>query len=496
MNRATHSHESSQDNFPNFSGISTSKLLAAKQLILEAMAQAREDHKSIYFEPNGAQDKLIKLIGDKQPHVGIFSAANGIGKTTAIANVMANIIWGPQNSFFDYPIFREWPYPKRIRFITDPKLVEEIGPLHSEIKKWWPRGKYSCSKAGKSYYSQYKANGFLLDIMSYDQDLKQFEGATLGGIFFDEPPVRTIWNASLARLRMGGIACVFMTPLTQAAWFFDEVVPRHLDSIVYGDIEENCKTHGTRGQLEHANIERMVSEMDVDEVEARAHGKAMYLQGLVFKNFEPSVHILNQHVSVPSGAQVWQIVDPHGDKPFACIWGFCDRSGTLFQVDEWPNEDFYKMHGCTLGIQDYKRIFAQKEQGWNVTKRIMDRHFSEVRTVHTRATLREEFARVGINYEISYHGGVGEVHNGVVKVRDFLAYDTTTPITAMNKPKFFISPQCSNTIKSFQRWSIDQKTQEYSDNYKDYMDCIRYWVMANPRHSELAPYEAPRRMYG
>ena len=229
------------------------------------MERRREEQGCRYLEPNGAQTKFIQLLG-RTPHVGIFSAANGIGKTTLIANVMANIIWGPQNRYFDHPIFRDWPYPKRLRFVTDPKLVEEIGPLHSEISKWWPRSQYQAIKGGKSYFSQYKANGFLLDVMSYDQDLKQFEGTTLGGIFFDEPPVKSIWNASLARLRMGGMALVFMTPLTQAAWFFDEVVPRHLEHIVYGDIEENCKTHGIRGQLEHANIERMVSEMDPEEV--------------------------------------------------------------------------------------------------------------------------------------------------------------------------------------------------------------------------------------
>ncbi len=460
------------------------------------MERRRDECRCRYFEPNGAQERAVKLLGEPDPFVNIFSAANGIGKTTLIANVLANIFFGPQNRYFDYPIFKEWPYPKRLRFVTDPKLVEEIGPLHSEIKKWWPRGRYEASKAGKSYYSQYKANGFLLDVMSNDQDLKQFEGTTLGGVLFDEPPVRAIWNASLARLRMGGIAVVFMTPLTGAGWFFDEVVPRHQNKIVYGDIEENCKLHGVRGQLEHTNIERMVSEMDPEEVEARAHGKAMYLQGLIFKSFDPRVHVLDQHFMVPSGAQMWQIVDPHGDKPFACIWGFCDQTGTLFQVDEWPNEDFYRMHGCNLGIDDYKRIFQQKEQGWNVTKRIMDRHFAEVRTVHTRKTLREEFASVGLNYEMSYHGGVEEVDVGIVKTRGFLGYNTSKPIDSINRPHYYVSPKCVNTIKSFQRWAIDPKNGKPKEDFKDYMDTVRYWVMGNPRYSAPAPMQEPRRLFG
>lgn len=478
------------------------KQLSSKQqatLLMAAKAEMerrRESQRCVYFQPNGPQTRLVDLLGQKSPFVGIFSAANGIGKTTLIVNILANIIWGPQNRFFDYPLFREWPFPKRFRFVTDPKLVEEIGPFHSEIKKWWPRHKYQAVKGGKTYFSQYKANGFLLDVMSNDQDLKQFEGTTLGGVLFDEPPVRAIWNASLARLRMGGIALVFMTPLTSAAWFFDEVVPRHQEHIVYGDIEENCKTHGRNGQLEHSNIERMISEMDPEEVEARAHGKAMYLQGLVYKSFDPRIHVLPEHIHPPAGAQVWQIVDPHGDKPFASIWGFCDQSGTLFQIDEWPNEDFYKMHGCELGINDYKRIFAQKEQGWYVTKRIMDRHFAEVRTVHTRKTLREEFAAVGLNYDMSYHGGVEEVDTGIVKVRDFLAYNPNKAIDSLNRPHYYVSPQCVNTIKSFQRWSIDPKTGKPKDDFKDYMDTVRYWAMASPRASTPLPAPEYRKLFG
>lgn len=468
----------------------------AEMAILQEMELRREERGCVYFEPNGAQDKFVKMVGQENPYIGIFSAANGIGKTTAIANVLANIIFGKQNRYFDYPIFREWPYPKRLRFVTDPELLTEDGPLHTEISKWWPRGEYTASKGGKTYYSRYKANGFHLEVMSYEQALKEFEGKTLGAVLFDEPPVRAIYNACIARLRMGGMCLVFMTPLTGAGWFFDEVVPRHMQHVIYGDIEENCKTHGIRGQLEHANIERMIAEMDPEEVEARAHGKAMYLQGLIYKNFDPRVHILDQAISVPYGAQVWQIVDPHGDKPFACIWGFSDASGTLVQVDEWPNEDFYRMHGCDLGTTDYKRIFAQKEQGWNVTRRIMDRHFSEVRTVHTRKTLREEFASIGLNYDISYHGGVEEVQSGIVKVRDFLSYNTQKPIDALNRPRYYVNPTCKNTIKSFQRWSIDSKNGQPKDEFKDFMDCVRYWAMGDPVYSPPAPAPEYKRLFG
>lgn len=456
-----------------------------------------EQFRCRYFEPNGPQTRFVDLLAESKPFIGIFSAANGLGKTTLIANVLANIIFGPQNKYFDSEIFRNWPFPKRFRFITDPKLLEEIGPFHSEIKKWWPRGQYQAIKGGKSYYSQYKANGFLLDVMSYDQDLSQFEGSTLGGVFFDEPPVRQIWNASIARLRMGGMALVFMTPLTQAAWFFDEVVPKHANAIVYGDIEENCKQHGVRGQLDHANIERMVANLDPEEVEARAHGKAMYLQGLIYKTFDHSIHVAKGPIAVPDSAQVFQIVDPAVDKPFASVWGFPDSDGTIYLVDEWPNEDFYRMHGCDLGLADYKKIFTNKELGWNIHKRIIDRHFADVRSLQTKNTLRQDFDNIGLHYEASYNAQADseEVQTGILKVRSYLKYDTTKPIDSLNRPRLVISPVCKNTIRGFQRWSFDTSSGKPKDEFKDFMDCVRYFLMDNPKVSELPPEPEYRRMF-
>lgn len=465
--------------------------------ILLEMERRREQNGGLYFEPNGPQADFVNLLGRPDPFVEIFSAANGLGKTALIANILRNIIFPDKNRYFKHPIFEHWPYPKRLRFVTDPKLVEEIGPFHSEIKKWWPRGRYDAVKGGKSYFSQYKANGFLLDVMSYDQDLKQFEGATLGGVLFDEPPVRAIWNASLARLRMGGVAMVFMTPLTSAAWFFDEVVPRHQESIVYGDIEQNCKQHGVRGQLEHANIERMISEMDPEEVEARAHGKAMYLQGLVYKTFDYNVHVAKKPISVPSTASVYQVVDPAVDKPFASLWAFPDSDGTIYIVDEWPNEDFYRMHRCDLGIQDYRRIFLTKEQGWNIHKRIIDRHFADVRSLQTKNTLRQDFAAIGMHYEASYNAQEEheEIQTGILKVRSYLHYNRDKEIDSINRPRLVVSPTCVNTIKGFQRWAFDTKTGKPQDSFKDFADCVRYLVMADPKVSYSPPISEPRRMF-
>lgn len=482
-----------QDFSQRLSRFSNSELLEMATADLE---RRREQERFAYFEPNGPQAKFVDLMGPGRIMVGILSAANGIGKTTLVANILGNLFFGPQSKYFDYPLFHHWPFPKRARYITDPKLVEEIGPFHTEIEKWWPAGRYTASKQGHTFYSQYKANGWVTDVMTYEQKSKEFEGGTLGLVIFDEPPPRSIWNACVSRLRMGGMILVFMTPLTEAAWFFDEVVPRHQDSVVYAAMEENCKQHGIRGQLEHDRIEAMIREMDADEIEARAYGKAMYLKGLIYKTFEHRVHVLREPIKVPAGAQVHQWVDPATSKPFAGVWAMPDSDGTVYLVDEYPREDFLKAGDNGFDIQDYKRVFTEIESGWKVTRRIMDRHFADVRAAVNKKTLREEFDEIGLSYEASY-AAEEEVETGILKVRDYLNYDTTKPITALNRPRLYINPNCTNTIRSFQRWARDPKKGEPNDDrFKDHMDCVRYGLMSNPRIEQPLPAPVYKKRFG
>jgi len=60
--------------------------------------------------------------------------------------------------------------------------------------------------------------------MTYDQSLTEFESATLGWCYFDEPPPLAIFKATVARMRRGGIIFIGATPLTGSAWMYDNLV--------------------------------------------------------------------------------------------------------------------------------------------------------------------------------------------------------------------------------------------------------------------------------
>ena len=105
------------------------------------------------YVPNVKCEQFIKIIGQNKTFVNLFSAANGVGKTAALVNIIANICFGVQNEWFDYPLFQNFPYVKKGRIISDPTTIKE--QIVPELKKWFPSNRYKIrydtKKEGKSY---------------------------------------------------------------------------------------------------------------------------------------------------------------------------------------------------------------------------------------------------------------------------------------------------------------------------------------------------------
>src|SRR3990167_10906993 len=107
-------------------------------------------------------------------------------------------------------------------------------------------------KGDKHFESIWKTdNGWEWDIMSYEQDAKEYESSTLGWCWFDEPPPEAIFKATVARMRKGGIIFISETPL-YAAWLYDHVIAnpdKELASkgqrvYIEAEVEDACKQHG------------------------------------------------------------------------------------------------------------------------------------------------------------------------------------------------------------------------------------------------------------
>ncbi|HNC58482.1 MAG TPA: terminase family protein [Leptospiraceae bacterium] len=450
--------------------------------ILRELARRKEEEKCRFFVPNGKQEQAIRMF-DKNM-VSIFSGGNGAGKTYLMVNVMANIIWGPQTEWFESDLFKSWRFPKRLRIGTESGNVKETGAVDLAIKEWWPKGRYQGIKGGLPYISQYVTdNGWVIDKMSYEQDTKEWESATLGGIFFDEPPPKDKYMASVARLRKGGVLGIFMTPLTQSAWIMDELIDSHTNQcgLVYADMEDNCKTHGIRGTLEHSHIENMIKNMDPDEIDARVHGKAMHLSSVILgKAFKREFHIAPENKTMPAGAQRFMVVDPARGKPWAIGWGWVDIRGQIVFDKEYPEADWLRCRESALSIKDYADIIRRDEfENGPVAYRIIDRHFANSRNDYGTTLKQDLEEKFGLEFMDSYNCE-NEVDVGIQKMKDYLKFKDDRPMDSVNFPLLQVKSNCRNIIRSLERWSRDPISlkPDALSPYKDHFDVVRYACMA------------------
>mgnify|MGYP001596473600 CR=1 FL=1 len=470
--------------------------------ILNKIVQRRREEKCRFFTPNGKIEQFIRAIGQGKHQIYILSAGNGIGKTGGVMNIVANIVYGPQNDWFRYPLYEKWPYPKRIRVVTESKNVEEIGAIDQEIKTWWPKGRYRGFKDGKNYLCRYEMDGdWIMDKMTYEQEEKEFESSTLGAVVFDEPPPRSIFYACKMRLRMGGIMIIPMTPLGGAGWLFDEIIdnPSEDTFILFGDTEDACKVHGVRGHLEHEHIERIFKDMDPSEIAARKEGRPLQSLNSIFgQSLVREVHIIPDETEPPHGSQFGITVDPADGKPYAFALWWCDPRGHIVIDREYPEDDWLKLLKTKPQLptmQDYSRIFREYTKDKPMEWWLMDRHFGNNRNVLTGKTLIDDWSNLfQIDFSQSYNVE-NEMSVGILKVNEYLKFNKAQPINAMNMPRLYVKERCKNTWRSLEKWArkVDPlrfvAAPDRDSPWKDFCDVVRYTVMRQPEVYVSKPFQ-------
>lgn len=458
----------------------------------------RNEQKIRYFKPNGGQQRFIDEISRPGAFIVVNGSGNGGGKTYCLVALIASICWpkiAPE--CFGAEIFKDWKYPKRIRIVSTPKEVESIGSLQTTIEELFPKNRYEPLKKGKSYPSQFTTDtGFVIDLMTYEQDKAEMAGPNIGLICFNEPMPEALWKEGLARTRKGGLVVAAMTSLQDNPWVVDGILNKANGKdirVIYSDVEENCKQHGKNGTLDHEQVEKILAQYDPDERESRKTGKPLIFSGRIFKTFDRNVHV--REFDIPaSGVSHGMVVDPAIGKPLAIAWRFVDRAGVVHYYDESPDFDFQGAKDANLTVTDYARLIKAKEEGRKMDSRILDRHFGNARRTLGGKTLKEEFddealGENRIEFSDSYTmDPAQEIEAGILKIKWYLAYDATKSIDSLNRPKIVIHPRCKNLIAAFERWGRNPNTFKPLEQFKDFMDLIRYDLMTDPKIEELASW--------
>lgn len=417
-----------------------------------------------FYVPIKKGEEFINFASSGDYITILLEAANGIGKTMLIAHFLSHLFWPakPRNEYFTGKLFQFWPYPKKGRIISDPNTVTEtIIPMLKEV---FPKGRYhndskfSTTKEGKRFESHWQTDtGWDFTIMTYEQEVKEFESATLGFIWMDEPPPKPIYTANIARLRMGGIAMITETPLSGSQWLFDEFIElkpdelkRQKKAIIHAEIEDACTEHGERGFLDHTQIETMISQYDDDDRQARVFGKHAHLSGLIFKKWNENVHIIEPFKIDDEHWYTVHALDPHPRVNDSGLWVSFGVDGRIIIVDElWGDWDTDELAIRIKGINKSYRMSAR--QLIDPSAFVVDKH--------TGRSLAGDLHNLGLIYD----PGSKERSTAIRIIRDVINYQLQNGVF-VKRPQLYCFNTCQQTAWEMSHWQWENwqgKTATY-----------------------------------
>jgi len=315
-------------------------------------------------------------------------------------------------------------------------------------------------------------NGSVFDILTYEQSVEAFEGWKGHIAWFDEPPPRDKYIATLRGLvDYKGRAWLTLTPLNQP-WIYDEIFTKTDKRIcvVTTDIRDNP-------HLSEDAIREFEASLTEEEKEARLHGRFMHLTGLVYKEFNPMIHISEPPIIKASWSK-YMAIDPHERMPTAVLWFAVDNNNNHYVYDELWLKD--------MDIEQIAHAIHVQEGEAPAKVRLIDPHNDKDPGTFGTMNIRKELMKYGIYCERAN----SDPQLGKSRIRQALK-PRFSPILKTEVPQLRISRECTQTIYEFQHYIWDdfkrhKEEHELKEQVKKksdhFMDCLRYIYNWGPRY--------------
>ena len=413
------------------------------------------------YVPNVKCENFIKNVGNNEIFINLFTAANGVGKTCLGANMVANLLFGPQNDFFNLPLFEDFPYIKKGRIISDPTTIQQM--IIPELKKWFPSNRkkkvWWTKKEGKNYEAKFiTSTGFTVDLMTTEQQAKEFESVTLGWVWIDEPCPKDIYLATIARMRTGGVLFWTLTPLAYSAWIKDELYDKRdgrFIEYVNANVWDNCKDiEGTRGVLTKDNIEKMISQYPLDEQEARIEGKFGHLLGRVHKYYQEHIHVIKPFKITPETHVVVKAHDTHPRVPDHILWMAIDDKNTKYIIHE------EQLDGTAEEMrQRIQQI--EKQNNWRMIDSLIDPSAYNKDVRNMMPSVAEQLYANGSG--IDYRPGSKDLTGSIRRTDDALYYEEKNN-TLVVPPEVYIFDTCKVTRNQLISYVWDDYSGKTADH--------------------------------
>jgi len=334
-------------------------------------------------------------------------------------------------------------------------------------------------------------DGSFIDFKTYDQALNKHAGTSRHFVHFDEEPPQAIFNENMLRLMdTRGKYWITMTPVDGMTWVYDTLYepedgPRKDLTIIQVDIDDNP-------YVPEDEKEKILGLLSKDERAARKSGRFMAKGGLVYPEFQASIHAtLPKEWRPPRDWAVWQSIDAGINNPTAI--GYHAVSPDGFEV-----VTFMEFYGSDVLIKDWAKVMLtyEKIENIEVYMRTGDPAMKQ-RSQQTGASTIEEFYDHGIN--LSVEQVPKDTMVGINKIRTYLRINPKT-----GRPFWQMTENCRKHAEQFKRlqWDtytspkmVDNNNKKETQKKKDDHTCdeVRYFFTCLPDLSReiLTPELSP-----
>jgi hypothetical protein len=302
-----------------------------------------------YFEPritNAAEfDEQAAFINDKFPGIAVVAGGNASGKSVCAAYKASKFIL-------------ETPAPRPLTpYLICSQTFDMVGAIWQEkFSQFIPKEKIHHINWRSTQRQWPRAvilkpdengNNWVLDFRSYAEGREQFQSISAGGFICDELAPHEILTEIWTRCRdynYPGSKIYVLTPLEPAPEL--ELLFNNRDTEAIKKAWKFYRFNTSKNTaLSQEWFDTYYSSLPADMLNTRMLGDFMHYEGLVFKEFDPLIHVVKPF-DLPSGAYHYRGVD-FGWRNAACVW-----------IAEWQNK-FYVYHELQTS-ETFTEDFANK----------------------------------------------------------------------------------------------------------------------------------------
>ncbi len=231
-----------------------------------------------------------------------------------------------------------------------------------------------------------------------------------------------------------------------------------------------------------------------EEILCRFYGVPTKSTATLFPLFSREVNVVS-HDKIPTkDVTRYMVLDPAGNKNWFMCWIAVDASETYWVYREWPDVnvgDWSEWRngkwsggegakGLGYGIKDYVSLIGRMEESETIMERLIDPRLGA-------AKYQGEFGSSCIIQDLDKAGLVFipapglDIQDGIQAIQTKMAYVKGQPVSATNRPHFYVSERCGNIITALTEYTAEGGPDEA---WKDPVDVVRYAAIANIRYIE------------